>query len=428
VKIAVEHIVIIDPTTDIDMEQLNELKNSMDEQGLSHPIIVRPANGSGYILASGEKRLLAARLLGWTEIEADIRQIDERRSREVRIHENLKRFNLPWWDQVKLVEELHTMRQSEHGIAQRGRPTKEEAVAPKEERGWSIRDTAEELGVGIGPLSEDLSLARHLRTDPTLKNVKDKKTAIRLVRIAAGRHQAEIEASLPRTFEADQVFFGDSASILHSFPDSSIDHCITDPPWIKFFEPSLRIDERTLPVFKELHRVLKYGSFLYVFCGLDDYNYYAGTTKPNPDNPSETVRVAGELEKLGFHVANTPVIWEKEKSLSRRGVRPWEYDRDFEFIVVAVKGSPALVSSRRLSGIKQFAIVPSVSLSHPNEKPQELIEDIITDCSYEGQIIIVPFGGSGVMALAARRHNRRYVICEREKKYYDNICNRIEGK
>lgn len=419
--ISLSQIDIENPTPDIDEQQLQELTDSIKEQGLSHPIMVRPANDSArYLLVSGEKRLLAMRRLGWDVVDVEVREIDEKKGKEIRIHENLKRFNLPWWDQVKLVEELHKLRQEEHGAAARGRPLKD----TPEKIGWSIRDTAEELGVGIGPLSEDLSLARALKSDPTLAKVTDKKTAIRLVRNAATRFQAEREAKLPSNQRGniDEVFFGDATTILQQIPTNSVDHSITDPPWIKFFEASLRIDERTLPVFKELYRVLKPGAFLFVFAGLDDYAYYAGTTLPSAD------KTPGELEKIGFQVSNTPVIWQKKNSLSRRGVRPWEFDRDFEFIVVAVKGSPALTSSRVLSGIKTFPIVPPMKMIHPNEKPIELLVDIIGDCSYEGNVIIDPFAGSGVLGMACRRSDRHYILIERDRASYDKIVKRLEEK
>ena len=433
-RIKIIDIVIPNPTPEIDPLQLTELAESLKEQGQSHPIIVRPANalldggpslGQPYVLASGEKRLLAAIQIGWVEIEAEVRDIDEKKGKEVRLHENLKRFNLPWWDQVELVAQLHALRQEEHGLAQRGRPSQENEL---KKQGWSIRDTAEELGVGIGPLSEDLSLARALQYDRSLKNVKDKKTAIKLVRIAARRQLAEYEADLPQQFDVDQVFFGDSATILSKLPDMSIDHCITDPPWIRFFDPSLTLDERTVPVFRELLRVLRPGAFVYIFCGLDDYAYYAGWDAPNPTNPSEKLHNRGILENLGYQVANTPIVWQKENSLTRRGVRPWEYDRDFEFVIVAAKGSPTLVSSRRLSGVKKFPIVPPVKMIHANEKPLALVEDLLTDCSYEGNTIIDPFAGSGVLGEACKKNNRHYMLCEREKKYYDNIQKRLAGK
>lgn len=445
-KIPINIIVIPEPTEHVDEEQLQELAESIREQGMSHKIIVRQPNDSQghslssepctgcndplgcrllgtYILVSGEKRLLAHMKLGLVEIEAELRDVDEKKAKEIRLHENLKRFNLPWWEQVILVEELHKLRQQEHGPAPSGRPSKAEGKT-----GWSIRDTAEELGMGVGSLSEDLTLARAIRSDSSLMKVTDKKTAVRLVRIAATRLQAEHDAALPSSIEGNLIFFGDSASVLSQLPANSIDHCITDPPWIKFFDASLRIDERTLPVFKELYRVLKHGAFLYLFCGLDDYAYYSGVNVPNPDNPNETLHQRGELEKIGFQVSNTPVIWQKENALSRRGVRAWEYDRDFEFIIVAVKGSPALTTSRRLSGIKPFPIVPPPKMIHPNEKPISILEDIITDCSYEGNIIIDPFAGSGALGEACKKNKRKYILCERDQKAYEKIKTRLEAK
>lgn len=410
--------------TDADPEQLQQLTESIAEKGLSHPIIVRPANELGkHPLVSGEKRLRAFITLGRAQIPADIREISENEGKEIRLHENLKRFNLAWWDQVMLVEELHNLRQTQHGLPERtGRPP---AEGPKPKVGWSIRDTAQELQVGIGPLSEDLNLARALRHDPSLKNVKDKKTAVRLIRVATQRFNAEQEASSPIALDANQVFFGDAQTILKNFPTGSIDHGITDPPWIKFFDQSLTIDERTLPVFRELYRVLKHGAFLYVFCGLDDYTYYAGTDDPPTEGRGEPVHRAGELEKIGFKISKTPLLWRKINSLSRRGVSSWEYDRDFEFIILAVKGSPALTTGRKLSSIKEFPITHPSKMIHPHEKPIDLIIDLITDCSYEGNIIVDPFGGSGVIGEACQKTKRKFILCEREKSFYDGICGRV---
>lgn len=433
-KLAIAQIMFTQ-SIEIDETQLQELADSIKEKGLSHPIVVRWAKefsdpfkplGEKYHLVSGEKRLLAHKILNLSEIEADIRELTEDEAVELRIHENIRRFNLQWWEQAIQHEQLHALRQKQHGVAIRtGRPPSE---GKKEKVGWGIVDTARELSIGTGSLSEDLSLARALRDDPTLKKVTDRKTAVRLARVVAQRHQSQLDAGIPTAFEANEVYLGDSASVLHNFEPNSIDHSITDPPWIKFFEPSLRIDERTLPVFRELYRVLKHGAFLFVVCGLDDYAYYAGTTRPDPDNPTASIHERGELEKIGFSVANTPVIWQKVNSLSRRGVRPWEYDRDFEFVIVAVKGSPALTTSRRLSGIKTFPIVHPSHMIHANEKPIELIMDLLEDCSYRHNIIVDPFGGSGVLAEACIRMERKYIVIERDKAAYDKIVERLRAR
>jgi DNA modification methylase len=123
--------------------------------------------------------------------------------------------------------------------------------------------------------------------------------------------------------------------------------------------------------------------------GLDDYSYYCGYDRRDPEARFYTW---GELEKIGFRISKTPLIWHKTNTLSRRGVKAWEYDRDFEFIIVATKGNPALTSPTSISGVKSFPVVPVKNLIHPNEKPLT-IKSILSDCSYEGNVILDPFGG-----------------------------------
>jgi len=411
-----------DPSPDVEEQEVKDLADSIKEIGLSHPVIVRTANDSGkHPLATGEKRVRAAQILGWLEIDAEVRDVDETEGKIIRAHENLKRHNLPWWEEVVLVQALHDLRQQQHGASEKGRPKRDEAKS-----GWGIRDTARELGLAIGPVAEDLQLARAVSFDPSLRNVKDKKTAVRLVRIAAKRYEAEASAGLRSDFEVNQAFFGDSADILSKFPSHSIDHVVTDPPWILFFDPSLAIDQRTLPVLRECYRVMKTDSFLLMFSGFDDIVYYCGYDTRS--DKGEVIHHRGKLEDIGFNVSKTYLIWHKLKTLSRRGVRPWEYDRDFEFIIVAVKGSPALTVSTCISSFKTFDAVPVRSLIHPNEKPLDLVKDIIGDISYEGNIILDPFGGSFVTAQAAKEMKRRWLVIERDRETYVKGCKRIGFK
>lgn len=424
-KIPIEHIKFT-PTLEPDPDKAKDLKDNIDgiaeslkELGLSHPVIVRPGQNGDFILVSGEKRIRAAQSLDWKEIEAEVRNVSEIQGRIIQTHENLKRYNLPWWEAALLIDALHRFRQEEHGATQIGRPKKDEKKS-----GWGIRDTARELGLALGPVAEDLQLARAVQLDPALRNIKDKKTAIRLVKIAAKRHEAEEEAGLSADIEVNQAYLGDAATILSQFPAGSVDHCITDPPWINFFDESLTLDQRTLPVFKEIHRVLRLQGFLYIFCGLDDYAYYCGYDRR--DAKGSILHTWGELEKIGFRVSKTPLIWHKRSTLSRRGVKSWEYDRDFEFVIVATKGNPAFTSSTVLSGVKSFPVVHTKHLIHPNEKPIDLIKDILKDCSYEGNIVLDPFGGSFVVGQACKELKRRFVICEREKKFYDKGRERLK--
>lgn len=403
-------------------QEVQELADSIKDVGLSHPIIVRATNipELPYALVSGAKRIYAHERNSLTEIEAEIRETTEIGGQIIRLHENLRRTNLPWFEMALLVEQLHELRRKEHGQegeVKRGAPRKDEG--PR----WGVRETAEELGRALGPVTEDLQLARAVRNNPALRNVADRKTAVRLVRQEVQRRTSEMEASAPSEGVFNQAFCGDSETVLKHLPDKSIDHVVTDPPWLRFFDASLTLDARTLPVFRECYRVLKNNSFMLVFCGLDDYHYYCGTDSPGPDG--SVVHTKGELEKIGFTVSKTPAIWRKGNALSRRGVRSWEYDRDFEFVIVAVKGSPVMVHPTVVSSFKDADAVPVRSLIHPNEKPVSLIRAYLEDISYEGNLILDPFGGSFVTAQACKETKRRWIVIERDQQTYQKGCARL---
>lgn len=392
--------------------KIDELSESIREQGLLHPITVHELNTSPvtYDIIAGTKRFLAVKKLAGDTIGAEVKKgLDAYQIEEMSLHENLRRAQLPWHEEVELVQKLHDLRQRQHGVGQPSRP------AAGVKKGWGMRDTAEELGKALGGVSEDLQLARLVRQNPALKNIKDKATAMKVVKQTAKRIFAEEEAIVSGTQDcADEVYFGDASSILTQLPDHIFDFSITDPPWLTFAktdDPTLKRDEFTLPVFKALYRTMKYDSIMYMFVGAEDFEYYKI-----------------QLPKIGWKVQKHPCIWAKEGSLSRTGVRSWEHGRDLEMILVAAKGSPVLASSTQVSSIFNHAVVPSKLLIHPNEKPVGLLEKIAKNCSYVGSLGVDPFGGSGVFAEMCNRLRRHYVVIERDSDRYKKILERLKIK
>lgn len=73
--------------------ELAELEASIKTSGLLQPITVRVRPG-GWELVAGERRLRAAERLGWTEIEAVVRQFDDRAMLTLALVENLQRADL----------------------------------------------------------------------------------------------------------------------------------------------------------------------------------------------------------------------------------------------------------------------------------------------------------------------------------------------
>lgn len=401
----------------IEPEMIEMIAKSIKDVGLIHEVIVHSMNitvengrdvvAPPYKLEVGLKRLLAYKLLGLTEIECKLvpPDADPDKAEELSIHENLKRANLPWWQEIKLVEAAHALYQKRHDKRKargRGRP-----ASGDNDEVWGMRQTAEALGMSLGRVSQDISLVKAVEQDPGLRAVKDKRTAMKLVRNTVKRFTAEEEAGGDDTFISGDVprndlLFGDSREVLKHLPDQCFDACITDPPWLKFQgRTELEKDEATDKVFIEVFRVLRYNTFLYAFVGFEDWYYYRDF-----------------LPRLGFSVSKTPLIWAKEGAMSTQGVSAWEYNRNFELILLAVKGTPALVKSTNQSGVLTHKIVPPRNMIHPHEKPVGLMQKLIGDCTFEGASILDPFAGSSACLEAAMTMKRTYLGIERDREAY----------
>ncbi len=83
------------PRKEFKREELAELQASLKASGLLQPITLRPAaTGTGFELIAGERRFRAASALGWTEIAAVVRTIDDQTLLTLALIENLQRSDL----------------------------------------------------------------------------------------------------------------------------------------------------------------------------------------------------------------------------------------------------------------------------------------------------------------------------------------------
>ncbi len=83
----------LQPRKEFSAEALQELADSIREQGIVQPLIVRE-NGGFYELIAGERRWRAAQLLNLTEVPVITREADDRAVLELALIENLQRENL----------------------------------------------------------------------------------------------------------------------------------------------------------------------------------------------------------------------------------------------------------------------------------------------------------------------------------------------
>ncbi len=65
---------------------------------------------------------------------------------------------------------------------------------------------------------------------------------------------------------------------------------------------------------------------------------------------------------------------------------------------------------------------------HPCQMPEDLLELIIKSSSYEQELILDPFGGTGTTAAVAKRLKRNFITIEISKEYYNVILKRLSGR
>lgn len=77
----------------IDPEKVRELAESIRENGLLEPVILRPVNGR-FEMVAGDRRFLAHKLLDLKVINAVVKELDDQQTVVIRGIENLQRENL----------------------------------------------------------------------------------------------------------------------------------------------------------------------------------------------------------------------------------------------------------------------------------------------------------------------------------------------
>jgi len=82
------------PRKSFDQEKLNDLVNSIKNQGVIQPILVTKNGAGGYTLVVGERRWRAAKLAGLSKIPALIKDLSKKEIIEAALIENIQREDL----------------------------------------------------------------------------------------------------------------------------------------------------------------------------------------------------------------------------------------------------------------------------------------------------------------------------------------------
>ena len=179
-KISALKISLIDPKSDqprkyFDKEALEELSESIKENGLLQPILVREYAEGRYQIIAGERRFRACKLAGLTEIPAIVLDRDDKAAAQIALIENIQREDLNPLEEAMAYKAL----KDEYGMTQE--ELSEKIGKSRSAIANSIRllDLPEPILAMVA--ARELS-AGHART---LLGVKDREDMILLAQIAS---------------------------------------------------------------------------------------------------------------------------------------------------------------------------------------------------------------------------------------------------
>jgi site-specific DNA-methyltransferase (adenine-specific)/modification methylase len=194
------------------------------------------------------------------------------------------------------------------------------------------------------------------------------------------------------------LYLGDCMDILPTLP--KVDAVITDPPY--------GINENS-------KKVASRGKL----ASPKDYGDFDWDKAPPPDALIELIRTKGQHQAFfgGNYFTLPPtscwLVWDKLNG-----------NNDFADCELAWTNWPKAV--RRLQWRWNGMIRQgNEERYHPTQKPLEVMKWVIELCP-KSETILDPFMGSGTTGVAAIQLGRKFIGIEREPKYFDIACKRIE--
>lgn len=94
------------PRQKMSIDALNELADSIREQGVIQPLVVRPLNQEQYEIVAGERRFRAAKIAGLTHVPCLIKQLDDQTTGAIALIENIQREDLNVMEEAEALQRL----------------------------------------------------------------------------------------------------------------------------------------------------------------------------------------------------------------------------------------------------------------------------------------------------------------------------------
>jgi len=365
-------------------DQVAQIAGSIAEFGFVNPVLV----GEDGVIVAGHGRVLAARLLGMTEVPViALPHLSETQARVLRIADNQIALNAGWDEELlrASVEEILGAESGEDLISLIGFPEDflDDLLADPETPAAGNIDDDEAPEPPDDPVSKpgDLWLL--------------------------GDH---------RLYCGDATVLADVERVLDG---GLADLCFTDPPYNVDYGNSAK-DKMRGKDRRILNDNLGEGfeRFLYDAC-VNILTVTKGAAYVCMSS-SELHTLQKAFTEAGGHWS-TYLIWAKNTFTLGRA----DYQRQYEPILYGWKeGSDHYWCGARDQGDVWFVDKPARNDLHPTMKPVALVERAIRNSSKGRDTVLDPFGGSGTTLIACEKTGRHARLIELDPGYCDVIVRR----
>lgn len=260
----------------------------------------------------------------------------------------------------------------------------------------------------------------------------------------------------------DQIILGNCKEVLRQLPEESVQVTITSPPYRnainydmhasgsgEYYRGKLRLDTSDYlndmaDIFGDkLYHVTKEGGYCCIVIANEVIN---GTILPLPH-----MLLSKLVQPLGKWNLHEEIIWHKVTGGTNRYgsfvINPYpKYYRAnimHEFILILRKGDVNSGRTRKreelpakheewtkeiANSVWHIAPVPPGYIDHPCPFPEEIPYRLMKLYSYQNDVVLDPFNGSGQTTKVAHHFGRRYIGIDLVREYVDLARSRIANE
>jgi DNA modification methylase len=205
------------------------------------------------------------------------------------------------------------------------------------------------------------------------------------------------------------LYLADCMDVLPTF--GKVDAVITDPPYGEVNRKSsglrnLDVGCADIVTFDEAElagHLSRLSDTVYIWCGTEQVSAYRA-----------------ELVALGM--STRVCVWEKTNPSPMNGQHLW-----LSSIELCVFGRRKGAKFNEFCASPVWRMATEPKEFHPTAKPIGLMERQVSASTAFGDTVLDPFMGSGTTGIAAVNLGRKFIGIEREDKYFDIACERIEN-